>query len=427
MLQRPGSRTKLLVGLAVFAVALSVAVFRITTVSQLVGVRLRMPWVMNDFKTAIYCPVSIFVHGGNPYSREQFLQFCPVQDVFPLYLPATLILHAPVGLFSIDAATLAYFVLNVALSLAIVHLALRLSGGEVTSGQLLLGAGLLLLSRPGQWNLLLGQPALELAIATYVALYLARRAPLVSGLALAVSMFKPTFGIPLALLMLARGDSRAVLAGVGFATLLNVPPLLILTARAGGVRMFVMELVRSQSAWQAAVDPSTQVYGVDAPGLLSRLLGTRLPAAAYLAVSLAVLGAAAAALRALTRVTDEGVAHLSAAIICSGILLSVHHHAYDLVLLVAPVATLVRFSLPAPFLTGARRSVLLSLHALLGANYITTLSVLHHLEHHRSAWLLLASANGALLLAIFVIYVAPVIRDSRAVMAGASSFGASQV
>jgi hypothetical protein len=57
-------------------------------------------------------------------------------------------------------------------------------------------------SRPGQWNLLLGQPALELTLPTYAALYNARRAPGLSGLALAISMYKPTFGIPLAVLTL---------------------------------------------------------------------------------------------------------------------------------------------------------------------------------------------------------------------------------
>jgi hypothetical protein len=228
----------------------------------------------------------------------------------------------------------------------------------------------------------------------------------VSGLALAVSLFKPTFGVPLALLMLVRGDSRAVLAGVGFAAILNGPPLLVLVHRAGSWTGFTDDLVRSQQAWQGVVDPATQVYGVDAPGLVSRLLGSRLPAVGYLAVAFAVLGAAAAALRALARAADRQVSHLSAAIICLGILLSVHHHAYDLVLLVAPVVALTRSSLPATFLRPWRRRTLLILFLILGANYITTLSILRHLERYHAAWLVLASLNGGVLLAIFMVYAA---------------------
>ncbi len=410
---QPRDRLRLLVGFAVFATALAVAILRVTTLSELLGVRLSMPWAMNDFKTAIYCPVAIFLDGGNPYDQDQFLGFCPVQDVFPLYLPATLLLHAPLGLLSLETGTLLYFGLTAVLGVLCVWVALRLTDGTASPAAVLLGAGLLLLSRPGQWDLLLGQPALELSLATYVALYQARRAPLLSGLALAVAMYKPTFGVPLAALMLARGDYRAVMAGGLFAVALNAPPVLLLAQRAGGFESFVQDLLRSQQAWKTAVDPSTQVYGVDAPGLVSRLAGTRLPPAAYLAVSLLVLGAASAALRSIRGLRESRFDHLSATIVCLGILLSVHHHAYDLVLLVLPVAALVKSRLPAIFLQPGRRRGLLLLVTLLGANYVTTLSVLRRLEENRAAWLPLASLNGVLLLVVFLIYVLPVWRGDR--------------
>jgi Glycosyltransferase family 87 len=408
MSDRPKSHTRLLIASAVFAAAVTVAILRVTTFSYLFGVRLSMPWAMNDFKSAIYCPVAIFLRGGNPYDRSQFLQYCPVPDVFPLYPPATLILHAPLGLLSMEVASLLYFVLTLGLSLLIVFLALRLTSGPPSGADVLLGAGLLLFSRPGQWNLLLGQPALELAIATYVAVYRARQAPVLAGLALAVTMYKPTFGVPLAFLMAVRGDVRAVLVGAAFAALLNGPPLLLLIHRAGGWEPFTQELVRSQGAWQAAVNPTAQVYGVDVPSLLSRLSGMRLPGWAYLIVSLAVLGVAGAALRSLERFKDRNIAHLSATIICLGILLSVHHHSYDLVLLVAPVVALATSNLPTRFLVPWRRVMLLGLFVILGANYVTTVSFLHNLKHHRIAWLVLASLNGAMVLTLFVIYVVPV-------------------
>jgi hypothetical protein len=203
-----------------------------------------------------------------------------------------------------------------------------------------------------------------------------------------------------------------VLAGVVAAILLNGPPLLVLVQRAGGLESFAQNLLQSQRAWQGAVDPSTQVFGVDAPGLLGRLLGARLPVGVYLAVSLAVLAAAAGALRSTTRLENTKFDHLSATVICLGILLSVHHHAYDLVLLVAPIVALVKGSLPGAFLMPWRRVSLLTLFALLGLNYVTTLSVLHHFEQYQRTWLLLASLNGIFLLLIFLAYVAPAIADS---------------
>jgi hypothetical protein len=404
----------LLIGSLVFTAALAVAVLRVTTLSELFGVRLSMPWAMNDFKTAIYCPVAIFLQGGNPYDRVQFLQFCPVQNVFPLYLPWTLIMHAPLGALPIQVATLLYFGLTVALSLFAVFLGLRLAGAQVSAGTVLLGTGLMLLSRPGQWNLLLGQPTLELVLATYLALYWARRAPLLAGGALALSVYKPTFGIPLALLMLVRGDRRAVLAGVVFAAVLNAVPLAIVMQRAGGPGTFLHNLVQSQHAWETVVDPATQVYGVDTPALLSRVLGRRLSAAESLAVALIILAGASVALRSLRSLADDRGAHLSATIICLAILLSVHHQAYDLVLLVAPVIALVTSALPGAFIQRVRTVSLRVLILLLAVNYVTTQSVLGRLEDQHGVWLLLASLNGGILLAIFVIYMAPLVGRLRA-------------
>lgn len=57
MHRAPGSRTRLRVRLVVFAMALGVAVYPVTTVSQLLGVWLRLPWGMNDRKTFLTCHI----------------------------------------------------------------------------------------------------------------------------------------------------------------------------------------------------------------------------------------------------------------------------------------------------------------------------------------------------------------------------------
>jgi len=403
----------LLVGLAVFASALIIAVLRVTSLSDLFGLRLSMPWAMNDFRNAVYCPAAIFLEGGNPYDRAEFLRFCPMRDAFPLYAPATLLLHAPFGLLSFGTAAVLYFCLTIVLSVAVVFVALRLAGAESPVGKLLLGAGLLLLSRPGQWNLLLGQPALELVLATYAALAWSRRAPMLGGFALAVAAYKPTFGIPLGVLMLVRGDRRAVRVGVLAALILNVAPLAVLIDRAGGLSVFVQDLIRSHRAWEGVIDPSQQVYNVDAPGFVARLVRHRLGPPTYLVVSLAVLGAAGVALRSLGRREDRMDDRLSGSIICLAMLLSVHHLAYDLVLLVFPVAALAMSALPQDFLV-SRRRVLLVLVFLLGANYVTTQSALARLERHTGAWLVLASLNGALLAGMFLVYLTGSIGRRRA-------------
>jgi Glycosyltransferase family 87 len=423
------------VGAAALAAAVVVAILRVTTLSELFGVRLAMPRPLNDFKAAVYCPVTVFVSGGNPYDRDQLLQSCPravycrvsspsqeethpargseaciPTDVFPPYLPATLLLHAPFALLSIDAAALAYFLLNVAFSLAVVLFALRLTGKPVAVGDVLLGAGLLLLSRPGQWNLLLGQSALELTLATYIALFRTERAPQVSGLALAVAAYKPTFGIPLGLLMLARDNARAVGWAVVWLAALNLPPALLLLDRAGGATSFFRDLVQSQEAYQAINTPANQVYSVDLPGLVSRWTGTWITPTWYGLLTVLVLGISGRALWALRSTHTDEASRLTASLICVSILLCIHHNAYDLVLLVAPVAFVVRRSLPGMLQERAPRYALLAVVAILGCNYVTTQSVLHRLEGHRPAWLLLASLNGALLVVMFGILLVSAMR-----------------
>ncbi len=423
-------RMKAVAGAAVLAAAVVVAILRVTTFSELFGVRLAMPRPLNDFKAAAYCPVTTFVNGGNPYDRDQLLQSCPravycrisgpaqeeiapaggsesciPTDVFPPYLPATLLLHAPFALLSIDAAALAYFLLNVACSLAVVLFALRLSGKPVDVGDVLLGGGLLLLSRPGQWNLLLGQSALELTLATYIALFRAERAPHISGLALAVAAYKPTFGIPLGLLMLARGNARAVGWGAVWFAGLNLPPALWLVDRAGGATPFLQDLLQSQDAYQAVNTPANQVYSVDLPSLVSRWAGTWITPVWYGLLTVLVLGTAARALWALRSIPTAEASRLAASLVCVSVLLSIHHNAYDLVLLIAPVAFMVQRSLPDILQERAPRYALLAVVAIMGCNYVTTQSVLHRLEGHRPAWLLLASLNGALLAVMFGIFL----------------------
>ena len=437
-------RTKAVAGAAVLAVALVVAILRVTTFSQLFGVRLAMPRPLNDFKAAVYCPVKVFVNGGNPYDRDQLLQSCPravycrvsdlaedktsqagerepciPTDVFPPYLPATLLLHAPFAALSIDAAALAYFLLNVSFSIVVVLFALRLTGKPLAPGVVLLGAGLLLLSRPGQWNLLLGQSALELTVATYIALFRAERAPQVSGLALAVAAYKPTFGIPLGALMLARGNARAVWWGVAWLTCLNLPPALLLLERAGGATSFLKDLAQSQGAYQAVNTPANQVYSVDLPSLVSRWIGTWISPAWYGLLTVLVLGITGRALWALRSTPAGEASRLSASLVCVGMLLSIHHNAYDLVLLVAPIAFVIQRSLPGVLRERGTRYGLLAVAAVLACNYVTTQSVLHHLEGHRLAWLVLASLNGGLLLVMFGVLVVSAMSYARSPGSGA--------
>ena len=66
----------LLAALALIA-ALGIAALRVTTLSNIGGVRLSANWAMTDFRSNIYFPVRAFVDGGNPYDRGSYRAHYP--------------------------------------------------------------------------------------------------------------------------------------------------------------------------------------------------------------------------------------------------------------------------------------------------------------------------------------------------------------
>src|SRR5215831_4877860 len=209
----------LLASLVVLA-GISLALFRLTHTSAVLSAR--ATWSMNDFFGAVYYPVVAFLSGENPYDTEKFLALYPVVEPFPLYLPAALLVHLPIGLLPAQTASIAYFVLTIALGFLLVCVCLSWYKIKVALADVLFIGGVLLLSPPGHGNLLLGQPTLQVVLASYVALAFARNSAMISGLGLAVSMIKPTFGIPIALLMLPQRYVRQVLYGAFITIPINV-------------------------------------------------------------------------------------------------------------------------------------------------------------------------------------------------------------
>lgn len=409
-------RRKLLVACTLFLLALTGVYLRAGASKEVLGVRVGQPWAMGDFKNVIHCPVLTFMRGGNPYEHRQLTEVCPKRPVFPLYAPGTLVLHAPFGLLPFDSAARAFAAWTVGLTVLMAYLAFRVNDLKPTKAGVIVVAALVLLSRPGHWNLLLGNMAVELTVATYIALYHARRSPMMSAIGLAVATIKPTFGIPLAILMVARRDYRAVALGAGFALLLNLPPLLVLLKRAGGLDQFVQTLIQSQQGWGAIVASSSvnTAYRADLTGFLTRLAGDPLGGPAEALVALLVILPAALAIRSFGQQPEAARRRLSSDIACVAIILSVYHLGYDLVLLTAPAIALALGTLPHGFATERFRRVMLLLIAGLGANYLTTEAILDHLREHHLVWLLVASINGVLLLALFLGYVTRGLRPRAA-------------
>ncbi len=381
--------------LCTFFVALTFAILRITTLSEGFGVRLAAPWALIDFRGTVYDPTVRFLDGGNPYDR-----------IIAPFLPSSFLLHLPFGLLPFRTASELYFVAVVALTIGVAYASFKFSGLRARAAGVTFVAALILLSRPGQWNLLLGQLAAQLTLATYLALYYARSRPALSGVGLAIAMIKPTFGFPLAVLMLARGDTRAVLLGCGIAGAVNLPLLAIAAGRAGGIGKLAVQIaeVQREVEMRAWNNPAISIARVDGTALISRLIGVPLTGLAQVPVAMAVLGWAVLALRTMRGVTgDRARFSASASIICPAILLCVYHQAYDMVVLTLPAVALAYSLVPGALRTSRLRKFLLGLIVMLAANYAATGAVLDHLRPSRELWLIITSLNGAGLLIFLVV------------------------
>jgi len=414
-------RSRLSLAALALIAALGIALLRVTTLSDLGGVRLSANWALIDFQQTIYYPVRAFIDGINPYDRATYHARYPAVAPFPPFLPSTLLIHLPFGVMPLALAEMAYVAFSVGLIVLLGRAAVRAAGVKSWTAALV-AAALVALSRPGQWNLLLGQVTLQAVLLSWVALRFAQRTPWLSGLALGAAAFKPTFALPIGMLMLARGNVKAVGAGVVCALALNLPIAAILERRAGALQLLAQGPANPYHSWAGGSDssPRFSFYRIDLVAMFARITRRSLSHPEQAVVAILVLAVAALLIRRMRGPeTTPGYQPLSEAIIFIATLLCVHHLDYDLLLLAFPLAALVYRRMPGLLENAAVRRAMLWLFALMAANYVSTQSVVQWLSPDVPVWLALGSANTLALVLIFTMFGLTVLRlpSARAVSA----------
>ncbi len=330
----------------VLALTLAVAL-----VGQRTLARLNVPgqivvtqWGLVDFRDAVYYPARAVLEGVNPYDTREYRLTYPVGNIFPVYAPFTPYLYVPLALLPYQAAELVYAALAVALTLVLSRQCLSYAGLSPHFGSVCLFAALILVSRPGYLNFVLGQMGLQSAILSLAALHHARTRPLLAGVCLALACYKPTFGAPLALLMLLRRDFRAVVVGVVLGGALCAAGATTLAVTTGGWRQLWDVLPANVQALEndPLASPLLGWMRIDALAGVARLMGREPADGMATLVSVAVLGAAAWALCRLGNSSKAvGADGLSTAIIALSVVTAVYHLFYDALLLAGPVTAIL--------------------------------------------------------------------------------------
>jgi Glycosyltransferase family 87 len=366
-------------------------------------------WVLQDFRDAVYYPVVAFLDGRNPYDQAAQAEAYPVGQGFPPYLPLTLVAHLPFGLVPHEEADALYAVAVLALTTVLAVLALGGAGVPVTAATTLGLTALLLASRPGQMNLLLGQVTAQVVIGAYVALRWARTWPLLAGLGLALATLKPTYGVPLAVLMLlGRGDVAAVAAGAAVSAALCLAALVPLVHAAGGVAPFVASLGDSSTAF--SVEHTSNAWSsfarIDVVALAARLLGRVPESWMEVMLGVTVMAVALAALRRLRGDERAPTVQLGVGLICLTLLIATYHQAYDALLLAQPAIALGAGTwgrgVVAP---RALRWTVLALLAVPAVNFLASGTMVAGLSIGGPAWLAVTVANPLALLAAWGVHL----------------------
>ena len=133
---------------------------------------------------------------------------------------------------------------------------------------------------PATSGLQLGQLSFE-PIFECLALYFTRRKPWLAGLGLFLASIKPTFGVPLGVLMLVRRQYRPVAIACAVSVSLNLAVSIALIHRSGGLAAFGTTLAATFDASAQGIietrNPAVQRHFDEPTSLSGAFAGTPFP------------------------------------------------------------------------------------------------------------------------------------------------------
>jgi hypothetical protein len=372
---------------------------------------------LSDFHNAGYFPGLAFSRGENPYAPA-YAESYPVNRELPPYSPALLWLALPYGLAPLPVADAMWVITNLLLTVVLAWVCLRYASLPRGWGALLLASALIFFSRSGHNNLVPGQWAAWMTLATIGAVSFARSRPNLAVACFALATLKPTFGLPLGILLLCAGYFRvaivgglvaAAAAGAALGWLLWHDPYAIAHMIGDSHRRHITD------QW---VDPTYAWLRLDTISLLARIWGTRTSGTAEALVMLVHLLPVGWLLwrhRSDPRDASGGVGDTTLPLILLTIPVCVYHMAYD-ALLTLPVLAALLAARPVAYarLGAGLRFAMMALLVIPQVNYVTTWPVLTALNIQPGLLRnILASINGTAILLALILLAWHVARQPR--------------
>ncbi len=308
-----------------------------------------------DFHNGVYTPTRAYLDGVNPYGQVILDKGYPVSRPAPIYGPSHFLIHAPLAKLPVRLAEVLYCIFNFAMYAAMVYIPLhelhkgsdqKLYRGGILN-PLLLGLTLVLLSRPGHLTFVSGYFTAELALGSIAVLWLAPSRPWLAALAFVLVCGKPTYALPVMLVLLILGFYRAFITSMIVGGLVNFIALGWLL-RFESIGQLIQGIREGQAAHMAdPIElPVNSWLRIDWTAIISKWLEADPPEIAQVVIMLILYATAAVLVRwRRTSISESDerrhfIVSRSGAFALGSILLFVYHHAYDALLLLPPIVAI---------------------------------------------------------------------------------------
>lgn len=355
-----------------------------------------------DFHNGVYFPALAVRKQVSPFGQKYAEEY-PVSRPMPLHAPYLFALNIPYTWLDLPRADLLHYLLMSIQLLLIAILSWQIARGE-WSWTLALGlAALLAASRSGYGTLFTGYLTLELVIGAILALHFGDRSWWATA-GFVLSAAKPTYGIPLALLLLASGNWRTVIRGGLISGLLAAVTLGWLLGDSSW-EQFRDEIAQAQETHRADPNeiPATNWTRVDLLAIVAKWLRWEPNDWAHIFWMFPLIAPPCVALWASRRTGEEGLAGPAGLLASLALVSTLYHHYYDLLVIVPAVLAMLLAATPEWWRVPAGQRICAAIAA--GAvlfNYLSAQFILQKLNPSQLVVDIVTSLNGVVLFGLLI-------------------------
>jgi Glycosyltransferase family 87 len=297
---------------------------------------------MFDFHNGVYQPALGLRNGVIPYS-QQLVDEYQVTRPTPAFSPFVIALHVPLTYLTLPVAETVYFIIILFMMAFTVWLVAKEAEPKMAAFIMLPLLAAMVLSRPGHSTLVTGYFTMELVLGTIMAFRFAEDRPVLSAIGVLFASGKPTYAIPLAFVMFARRNYRALFLGIAFSMVAAAIPLLYLANLHGWSAIIDALRVGQENHLADPTEfPINTWTRIDFSAIVCKWMGTNPGEIVLIGAMLPLIAWPVWKLHQLANAGDRnGATTPSGAIAALTLLTTLYHHAYDGLLTCGVVAGLL--------------------------------------------------------------------------------------